>query len=66
MIKISEACDIMRLVANEAGKSRAREVLNYFEVKTSEEPVQAGKFGKPSKLYDKSQVEQIAELKGRL
>lgn len=66
MIKISEACEILGLVPNEAGKSRAREVLNYFEVKTSEEPIPAGKFGKPSKLYDKSQVEQVAELKGRI
>jgi hypothetical protein len=64
MIKINEACAILGLPEDDKGKSKAREVLNYFRVHTEEGPKPEGaSFGKPSKLYDKEEVEIIARFR---
>lgn len=63
MIKINEACLILGLPEDDKGKAKAREVLNYFGVKTGETVIAAGQFGKPSKTYDKEEVEIIARFK---
>jgi hypothetical protein len=63
MIRINEACAILGLPEDDKGKAKAREVLNYFGVNTSEESLPEGKFGKPSKLYDAEEVRIIARFK---
>ena len=52
MIKIDEVCGILGLTADNAGKSKAREVLNYFGVKAETPPKVDGQFGAQAKLYD--------------
>lgn len=64
MIKINEACAILGLPEDDKGKTKAREVLNYFGVSTEEGPKPEGaSFGKPSKLYHQPDVELIAKFK---
>ncbi len=41
----------------------ARNIMNYFGVKSHEKPVEEGKFGKPAKLYNPDQVDKIIGFK---
>lgn len=41
----------------------ARILMNYFGVKSHEQPVKEGAFGKPAKLYNPEQVDKILGFK---
>lgn len=60
MIKIGEAAVLLGLSGSDTDKGIARNVLNYFRVRSAEV---ANVKGKPSKVYDQNQVLAIASAR---